>query len=237
MLFSSQVSEDNGISTLICADCNNKTIVITSQLETVKKTQAKIAGIIGMEPTKKTTLTNNSSSTDSEIKNHNLAQVLHELRANKMASSGQQKRKSTSTSSANNSEIHDHELAQVLQDLQANKMASSGQQKRKLTSKSSANNSEINDNELAQFLQDLQAKKMTSSAQQKGKLHLNDIKRKNNNSSAVENFDVGEKVKCYDIKLKQPVDAEVVKRVTYGQYAVTIGNRTVLRKAIFLSKK
>lgn len=71
-------------------------------------------------------------------------------------------------------------------------------------------------------------------------------KKKNRESKMNENrsdneanrFEVGEKVNCYDIHLKENVEAVVFNRVTYGQYAIRIDkkNRVVLRNAIFLSK-
>lgn len=140
------ISEQNGISTLICADCHNKTIVITQHLDAVRKTQAKIA----------------------EVK-----------AANEMLSTGNNENQSASKES----------LTKVLKELRENKKIKNREGKK--------------------------------------------------NENVVNHFEVGDKVTCYDIHLKQTVDAVVVKRVTYGNYAIQIGNsnRVVLRRAIFLSKK
>lgn len=70
-----------------------------------------------------------------------------------------------------------------------------------------------------------------------GTSNIGKRKFKNNNmssySSRVDKFAIGESVKYYDMQLKQ----SIVQRITYGQYVIKVGNRTLLRKAFFLSKK
>lgn len=80
-----------------------------------------------------------------------------------------------------------------------------------------------------------------SSANIHGPSKIGKRKFKDNNmssySSRVDNFAIGESVKYYDMQLKQSIDAVIVQRIAYGQYVIKVGNRTLLRKAFFLSKK
>lgn len=55
--------------------------------------------------------------------------------------------------------------------------------------------------------------------------------------SQKEEFEDGEVVDYYDINAKHCVEAVIVGRITYGQYAIRVDKRTLLRKAFFLSKK
>lgn len=56
-------------------------------------------------------------------------------------------------------------------------------------------------------------------------------------SGQMEEFDEGEIVDYYDIHSKHCVNAVIVRRITFGQYAIRVNNRVLLRKAFFLTKK
>lgn len=150
---SDQISNQNGISTLVCAECHNKTIVVTSHLDAVRKTQVKIA----------------------ETK-----------AANEISSAGKDENQPVSNTD-------NPGLAKVLNELRVVKKKKNHESK----------------------------------------------KKENRSDNQVNHFEVGDKVTCYDIHLKQNIDAVVVNRVTYGQYAIRTenNNRVVLRRSIFLSKK
>lgn len=71
--------------------------------------------------------------------------------------------------------------------------------------------------------------------------HLKEISSKevSDEEKPKKGFKDGEEVLYYDIKQQEHLDAKIVRRVSYGEYAIRVGQnkRTLLRKAFFLQKK
>lgn len=61
--------------------------------------------------------------------------------------------------------------------------------------------------------------------------------KQSSKSAQKEEFEDGEAVDYYDIHEKRNVDAVIVRRITFGQYAIRVNNRVFIRKAFFLTKK
>lgn len=62
-------------------------------------------------------------------------------------------------------------------------------------------------------------------------------KNKKQKPSNIETFEENEDIEFYDINLKRNVPATVVSRVTYGQYAIRVNGRIVVRIIIHFDSK
>lgn len=107
------------------------------------------------------------------------------------------------------------------------------QQKIKTLFEQGARSVHVSTNQLEKKKEDKQSNKENPSASLKGG---NDM---GSSSNSKESFEKDEKVLCFDIKLQKNVEAVIVNRVTYSQYAVRIGKnpRAILRNAFFLTKQ
>lgn len=88
---SDQISNQNGISTLVCAECHDKNIVVTSHLDAVRKTQGKIAETKAANEISSAGKDENQPVSNTD--NPGLAKVLNELRVIKKKKNHESKKK------------------------------------------------------------------------------------------------------------------------------------------------